>query len=249
MSSKVIDMTNLKVGNLTVIKSVGKKDRKQLWLCQCDCGNITEVKGTSLRSKHPTLSCGCKSKKYFVNLENQQFNNLYIRKHLGKDNSNNNIYDCDCNCGNNIIAQGSDIKTGKIKSCGCLKYDSSQQKVKSNPKLNIQKQLYRDYKYKALKIRNLTFSLSFDDFINLIEKECYYCGDIGVSFYNSTRKSTLDFIYRYNGIDRVNNDLGYEINNCVTCCKFCNQAKHTYTQEHFFNQVEKIYKNMNRVKE
>jgi 2-iminoacetate synthase ThiH len=29
----------------------------------------------------------------------------------------------------------------------------------------------------------------------------------------------------YNGIDRVDNDKGYLLNNCVGACKFCNFAK------------------------
>lgn len=47
-----------------------------------------------------------------------------------------------------------------------------------------------------------------------------------------------------NGIDRVDNNKGYTLNNCVPCCKTCNQAKHRLSQEYFIEWVEKIYKHL-----
>lgn len=51
-------------GKLDVIRFVGKyvspsgKSHGTLWECQCDCGNIKIVHGSSLRMKN-TKSCGC----------------------------------------------------------------------------------------------------------------------------------------------------------------------------------------------
>ena len=57
------DLTGLKVGKLTVIKENGKKNGKIVWQCKCECGNITNVLGTSLTKKDkPTQSCGCLQK-------------------------------------------------------------------------------------------------------------------------------------------------------------------------------------------
>lgn len=57
---KIIDLLGQRFGRLTVIKDSGKRYRKKevIWLCQCDCGNLTEVRGYYLRSGH-TQSCGC----------------------------------------------------------------------------------------------------------------------------------------------------------------------------------------------
>lgn len=238
---KITDMTNQRIGKLTVLGPEGKKSGKTAWACLCDCGNKTVINGGSLRNKNPTQSCGCLSKKHFVDLTGQKFNNLTLTTHLGKDNSSNNIYNCICDCGKTIVAQGSDVKTGKIKSCGCLKFKKAQDSVLENPKLNIQKQLYRDYKYKAENYRELSFDLSFEKFKELIELPCTYCGQEGVAFHNSTRKITIDYIYRYNGIDRVDNDKGYTLDNSVPCCKFCNQMKHTLTSDSFKDHITKIY--------
>lgn len=57
---KRIDMTGQKFGRLTVIAEGGKtKSRNTMWVCRCDCGNITSpINGAFLRDGH-TTSCGC----------------------------------------------------------------------------------------------------------------------------------------------------------------------------------------------
>ena len=43
------------------------------------------------------------------------------------------------------------------------------------------------------------------------------------------------------GIDRVNNNIGYVLNNCVSCCKFCNSAKLDRTLIEFRDWIKKVY--------
>jgi hypothetical protein len=46
-------------GKLTVIKPLGHdRFKRRIWLCQCECGNTTEVVGSSL-TNGLTHSCGC----------------------------------------------------------------------------------------------------------------------------------------------------------------------------------------------
>ena len=51
-----LDLTGQQFGQLKVISRSENKNTK--WICQCDCGNITEVEGTSLK-QGLTQSCGC----------------------------------------------------------------------------------------------------------------------------------------------------------------------------------------------
>jgi hypothetical protein len=46
--------------------------------------------------------------------------------------------------------------------------------------------------------------------------------------------------YIYNGIDRLNKNKGYIIQNCVSCCKICNRAKSDMT----YNKWLKYLKNL-----
>ena len=56
-------MIGKRFGKLTVVeRSEKKSDYGQLyWICECDCGNIVEVRGNSLRRTdgNQTVSCGC----------------------------------------------------------------------------------------------------------------------------------------------------------------------------------------------
>ena len=56
-------MLNRRFGKLTVKERSERKGKsgEVYWICQCDCGNVIEVLGGSLRRKdgNQTVSCGC----------------------------------------------------------------------------------------------------------------------------------------------------------------------------------------------
>lgn len=52
------DLTGQKFGRLTVLHLEEQKGKNYIWLCKCDCGNLTKVSSSNLRSGH-TKSCGC----------------------------------------------------------------------------------------------------------------------------------------------------------------------------------------------
>ena len=87
------------------------------------------------------------------------------------------------------------------------------------------KGIFNRYKSDAnRRSRNYEFSITFEQFSNLINKECHYC---------PTSPSR--------GVDRVDNELGYIIENCVPCCKTCNEMKMDKSIEEFYSHIEKIY--------
>ena len=55
---KRTNMVGKRFGNLTVISLANDNPHRYKWLCKCDCGRMTVVSGTHLRSGH-TKSCGC----------------------------------------------------------------------------------------------------------------------------------------------------------------------------------------------
>jgi hypothetical protein len=64
------------------------------------------------------------------------------------------------------------------------------------------------------KRRGKNFTLSFEDFCNTIIEPCYYCNN------KLGEKSTMG-----SGLDRLDNNKGYEIGNVKSCCGNCNQIK------------------------
>jgi hypothetical protein len=49
--------------------------------------------------------------------------------------------------------------------------------------------------------------------------------------------------YTYNGVDRIDNSIGYTKENCVPCCTICNWAKSNRGVDEFKDYIEGICKN------
>ncbi len=72
--------------------------------------------------------------------------------------------------------------------------------------------------------------INYINFLKLIESSCYYCYNVCSNLLNVRNK----YIMPYNGIDRINNNLGYSKDNVVSCCKICNRAKDKMSQDDFY---------------
>lgn len=99
------------------------------------------------------------------------------------------------------------VKNWKLKNS--RKISAYERKRRQDPKV-IPKIRYHRYRNSAKK-RGHEFTLSFEEFFNLIFAEgvtCYYC-------------SSSEQI----GIDRDVNSVGYILDNCRSCCWSCNRLK------------------------
>jgi len=150
-----------------------------------------------------------------------------------------------CICGKQSFASSSSLKKGETKSCGCRQKDFLSEKILNSNYLSIRNKIYDNYK-RASKRRNYEFQLTFDSFSDLIMKNCFYC-DSPPSMTYTYGKSTkiqppVDYNkFRYNGVDRVDNTKGYNITNCVSCCKICNNSKSILSKEEWFEWIQKVY--------
>lgn len=122
---KFIDLTSRKFGRLTVIES--DTSRKGVyWICKCECGNTKSIKSNSLLSG-VSKSCGClQSNLRTNNLIGQKFGKLTVVERTSTPNrptEHHAYWLCLCECGNNHIARGSDLKNGNVQSCGCLQIE------------------------------------------------------------------------------------------------------------------------------
>lgn len=67
----------------------------------------------------------------FIDLTGQRFGRLIARERTRKQ-GNEWYWLCDCDCGNTIETRGVSLRTGRTKSCGCLKKESDR-----SPKGNV----------------------------------------------------------------------------------------------------------------
>ena len=56
-----------------------------------------------------------------LDISGQRFGKLIAIRRVGTAEYNGALWECQCDCGNKHIAELSNLKTGKVKSCGCLK--------------------------------------------------------------------------------------------------------------------------------
>lgn len=94
--------------------------------------------------------------------------------------------------------------------------------------------LYLIYKQQA-DARGLQFALPFDHFLKITSQDCLYCGS------ERQQRTQRKVPYIYNGIDRVDNNIGYIKSNSVPCCKVCNRMKKSISIGEFVDHIIKIY--------
>jgi len=136
---------------------------------------------------------------------------------------------CFCDCGEEAWVPTNRLTTGHTKSCGCWQSEFR----KLEPGVAVRNQILDGYKRDAAK-RNFVWSLTDRQFEELIAGHCYYCRRPPSST-RTARRMNGDLTY--NGIDRMDNNLGYTFLNTVSCCKVCNRAKSDMSFDDFMEWV------------
>ena len=85
---------------------------------------------------------------------------------------------------------------------------------------------YSEYIRRAIK-KDLQFKLTRSQFLKFTIENCYYCD-----------KKICE--NHKNGIDRKDNQIGYIIDNCVTCCSQCNYMKGSLAENEFIETCKRI---------
>lgn len=135
---------------------------------------------------------------------------------------------------------------GRQKSCGCG-IDCNGITAKQRRSWNLRLQGYKN----GAKKRNYCWELSTLDFIKIASQDCYFCGEPAKEwecFSNapSIRKDSPNsdkdlYVIKITGIDRLNNKIGYTLENCVPCCVYCNRAKSDLSLDDFIARTERLH--------
>ncbi|MCH5278234.1 MAG: hypothetical protein J1E60_00405 [Christensenellaceae bacterium] len=121
-------------GKLTVAEAKKDKNRRQLWLCRCDCAG--EILATTRQlTSGAIMDCGCdseKRKKYrrIEDLTGQRFGKLTVLRRA-KDKNGYVQWLCQCDCGNLHSVDAGNLKNGSTESCGCLKMKETLPEMRS----------------------------------------------------------------------------------------------------------------------
>jgi hypothetical protein len=119
---------------------------------------------------------------------------------------------------------------GQIKEHKRIYYLNNRERIN---KVNANYRTSLNYRFAAYKNnakhRKIEWSLTKDEFAEMWNLDCYYCGQ------------EIPLI----GVDRVDSSMGYVKNNVVSCCSLCNVIKMDLSYEDFLTQAKRIYEYSN----
>lgn len=158
----------------------------------------------------------------------KRFGRLVVLSKIGTYKNGCPIVECICDCGNTtkVIVSNLTSSSSLTVSCGCYNRDKA---VSQNPWPTE----FKWYINQEATNRDVTFALTIDQFKELCSCNCIYCGGTPCGKMQTGRE-------KRNGIDRTNNSIGYEFNNCVSCCWTCNKMKSNMTKQDFLNHIKQI---------
>jgi len=140
------------------------------------------------------------------------------------------FYICICDCGKQITTS-----LIRAKSCGCLQRDNLAERSRKELGWASKRAMWNYYRTNA-KARDYSWELEYDQFLKLIQMPCEYCGVEPSDLFETPDGDKCV----KSGIDRVNNVIGYHIDNVVPCCKICNRAKGTLDIDTFKKWISRI---------
>lgn len=186
-------------------------------------------------------------------LSGQKLGKLLVIELAGRNKQKNCIWKCLCDCGKEHFISSSNLQRKKTtRSCGCCKGFP----INADYDFSFLKWLFNYHKRNA-KTRNLNFILTIEQVKELVQKPCYYCNYEGKDLAEFWRTDKINRIHKKrdtkldprslnvkligNGIDRVDSSIGYEKENCVSCCVVCNRMKLDHDAQFFYNKIKDIH--------
>lgn len=177
----------------------------------------------------------------YIDLTGKTFGRWYVVRYAIEHLSKKAFFLCRCECGTEKTVDGTSLREGRSKSCGCYRVAVNMESEGRNTKpygYSALTSLYSNYKLRSRK-KNQDFTLTKAEFECLTKEPCEYCGMPAVQVFDNGGTTTP---YFYNGLDRRDNNKGYTPYNSAPCCKTCNLAKHTLTLEEFIMWIDRLIK-------
>ncbi len=105
--------------NWTVIEYAGSDDKNRAhWLCRCECGRESIIRGSGLRNGHSKSCSVCVNNNMRKDELDKKYGRWTVLEYVG-----NRKWLCCCECGKESIVRGNDLRNGISKGCITCAYD------------------------------------------------------------------------------------------------------------------------------
>jgi hypothetical protein len=160
-------------------------------------------------------------------------------KEKKKNGKNENVCECQCDCGNVVIRNGTTLRNGHTKSCGCWQRRRNNRHHAWNGYGEISSSLWTGIKRAANyeRSRLLEFSITIEQGWDLFLKQERRCALTGIElrFPEVRRRKQCPESYGTASLDRINSNLPYTLENVQWVHKDINLMKMALPQDVFIN--------------
>lgn len=174
-----------------------------------------------------------RQRKDTIDIKNKKFFRLMVLEKAESIGKRGAFWKCICDCGNKCTVYGGHLRSGDRKSCGCIAEDNI-----DRTGVDI---VFRMYKSRA-KRRKKQWELTREEFVKFLTKNCIYCGSPPKNLIRRAKSKKIQIAYT--GIDRKDPNIGYVLENCVPCCRYCNQSKSNLMENEWIDHLKKIFEHL-----
>lgn len=180
-----------------------------------------------------------------IDLTDRKFNHLTVLNEAERiGDKRTRRWQCRCVCNKVVTVEQRKLRSGGQKSCGCQREGRIENLHRAPPGNRLSfgvaamRAVLGDYKWGAGK-RHLCFDLSENEARHLFQGTCFYC-DAPPSKISAPPGAHGHYVH--NGIDRLDTDKGYTLDNVVSCCSRCNALKNKLSYSRFAELMHAIAK-------
>lgn len=169
-----------------------------------------------------------------LKIQGRMFGKLLVLRPSRTNKRNNVLWFVRCKCGHEFEVEGHQLIRKTTRQCNsCRLKELQRNNCKPDSAL---RSLFAQYRCQAKRAKR-PFKLTFSEFQRLTSLPCFYTGRVPLQI-----KKTPGSVYKYNGIDRLNNAKGYIANNSVPCCGVINKMKGTLDSDAFIAICKEVAK-------
>lgn len=147
---------------------------------------------------------------YKIEMKGKKFGKLIVIEYAGQKSRRRTMWKCICDCGNIVVVDGTHLRDGHTKSCGCLSIERISKLNYKNGLSNTKLQYtYNNMKNRCYRVKGRNYNNYGGRGIKLCDE---WNGKDG--FENFCRWACESGYKDGLTLDRMDNNMGYSPNNC-----------------------------------